>query len=87
MSQVISAANHPSKNESFEQNNIPTIVLTKFVHYTRMKLDVVILNCKIILNPEFGDQPEMIKKIKLFSWVHVDCGIHLFKNLISYFDN
>ena len=27
MSQVIflSAANHPSKNESFEQNNIPTI--------------------------------------------------------------
>ena len=33
MSQVIflSAANHPGTNESSEQNNIPTIVLTKFV--------------------------------------------------------
>ena len=33
MSQVIflSAANHPSKNEIFEQNNISTMVLTKFV--------------------------------------------------------
>ena len=33
MSQVIflSAANLPSKNESFEQNNTSTIVLTKFV--------------------------------------------------------
>ena len=29
MSQV--AANHPSTNENFEQNNIPTTVLTKFV--------------------------------------------------------
>ena len=30
MSQVIflSAANHPSTNENFEQNNIPTTVLT-----------------------------------------------------------
>ena len=50
-----------------------------------MKLDVVLLNRKIILTPEFGDQPKMIKKIKLFSWV--ECCIHLFKNLISYFDN
>ena len=72
MSQVIfflGAANHPSKNESFEQNNIPTMVLKKFVLYTRMKLDVVILNRKIILNPELGDQPKMIKKLSyLVGW-------------------
>ena len=28
-------------------------------------MDVVILDRKIILNPEFGEQPKMIKKIEL----------------------
>ena len=26
-------------------------------------MDVVILDCKIILNPDFGDQPKMINKL------------------------
>ena len=41
-----------------------------------MNVDVVILDCKIILNPEFGDQPKMIKKL---SYCWVECCIHLFK--------
>ena len=39
-------------------------------------MDVVILDCKIILNPEFVDQPKMIKKL---SYCSVECCIHLFK--------
>ena len=39
-------------------------------------MDVVILDRKIILNPVFGEQPKMIKKL---SYCWVKCCIHLFK--------
>lgn len=35
-----------------------------------MNKDVVILDCKIILNPDFGDQPKMINKLS-YHWVGV----------------
>ena len=41
-----------------------------------MNMDVVTLDGKFILNPEFGDQPKMIKKV---SYCSVECCIHLFK--------
>ena len=39
-------------------------------------MDVVTLDGQFILNPEFGDQPKMIKKL---SYCSVECCIHLFK--------
>ena len=41
-----------------------------------MNMDVVTLDGKFILNPEFGDQPKMIKKL---SYCWVESCIHLFK--------
>ena len=35
-----------------------------------MYMDVVILDCKIILNPDFGDQPKMMNKLS-YRWVGV----------------
>ena len=43
-----------------------------------MNMDVVTLDGQFILNPEFGDQPKMIKKL---SYCWVECCIHLFKKL------
>ena len=47
-----------------------------------MNMDVVTLDVQFILNPEFGDKPKMIKKL---SYCWVECCIHLFENLVSYF--
>ena len=43
---------------------------TKFVPQATMYVDVVILDCKIILNPDFGDQPKMMNKLS-YRWVGV----------------
>ena len=41
-----------------------------------MNMDVVTLDGQFSLNPEFGDQPKMIKKLR-YCWV--ECCIHLFE--------
>ena len=46
-------------------------------------MDVVTIDHKIILNPEFGDQPKMIKKKKVI--VGWNVAFTSLRNLVSYF--
>ena len=46
-----------------------------------MNMDVVTIDHKIILNPEFGDQPKMIKKV-IVGW---NVAFTSLRNLASYF--
>ena len=47
-----------------------------------MNTDVVTIDHKIILNPEFGDQTKMIKKNVIVGW---NVAFTSLRNLVSYF--
>ena len=49
-----------------------------------MNMDVVTLDGKFILNPEFGDQPKMIKKLSYCRW---NVAFTSLRDLVSYFSD
>ena len=49
-----------------------------------MNMDVVTIVHKISLNPEFGDQPKMIKKKVTVGW---NVAFTSLRNLVSYFSD
>ena len=49
-----------------------------------MNMDVVTIDHKISLNPEFGDQPKMIKKKVIVGW---NVAFTSLRNLVSYFSD